>query len=81
MTYLIINNQIVKSKRKLTNLIKSGEPLNINNTSLLKDMLKVSCSDEALLFGFKMYSKPFATINDITKILNKIYENCTNKKE
>ena len=65
MTYLIINNQIVKSKRKLTNLIKSGEPLNINNTSLLKDMLKVSCSDEALLFGFKMYnkySKPFATI-------------------
>ena len=54
MTYLIINNQIVKSKRKLTNLIKSGEPLNINNTSLLKD---------------------------ITKILNKIYENCTNKKE
>ena len=47
MTYLIINNQIVKSKRKLTNLIKSGEPLNIN----------------------------------ITKILNKIYENCTNKKE
>ena len=46
MTYLIINNQIVKSKRKLTNLIKSGEP-----------------------------------INDITKILNKIYENCTNKKE
>lgn len=72
MTYLIINNQIVKSKRKLTNLIKSGEPLNINNTSLLKDMLKVSCSDEALLFGFKMYnkySKPFATIirdlNDI----------------
>ena len=48
MTYLIINNQIVKSKRKLTNLIKSGEPLNIN---------------------------------DITKILNKIYENCTNKKE
>ncbi len=72
MKSLVINNQFVKTKRKLTTMIKSGETLNVNNMTLLKEFVGATCDGEALLFGFKMYDKYDKIFKTVINDLNDI---------